>query len=113
MNNTATNNVVAWGSIITGEIFNLAPRSSLMDAELQEPSLPRSPAGLGLSMPSAKRQKIGITHPQMTIPFARFTGALDDGGLASLFDEEGMFSSGYLTLPRAESSPLIFPFRIR
>ncbi|KAJ9111052.1 hypothetical protein QFC19_001250 [Naganishia cerealis] len=91
MNNTANNNVVASGPIITGEIVDLAPRAGVMDAELQQPALPRSPAALGLSMPSAKRQKIGITHPHMTVPFAGFNGALDDRGLASPFDEKRMF----------------------
>lgn len=77
------------GHLVGGDLSDMPPPNSSM-AEVP-PSLPRSMGGLGLSQPTAKRQKIGYTHPQLTIPFAAFGGAGEDGGLASPFDEKKMF----------------------
>jgi hypothetical protein len=77
------------GHLDGGDLSGMPPPNSSM-AEVP-PSLPRTMGGLGLSQPTAKRQKIGYMHPQLTIPFAAFGGAGDDGGLASPFDEKKMF----------------------
>ncbi|KAJ9094951.1 hypothetical protein QFC21_005743 [Naganishia friedmannii] len=82
--------LVAPGHPIGGDLSDMPPLSGLMSVE-PSCALPRDTAGLGLSLPTAKRQKIGYTHPQLTLPLTAFGGAEDDGGLASPFDEKKMF----------------------
>ncbi|KAJ9115457.1 hypothetical protein QFC22_005215 [Naganishia vaughanmartiniae] len=73
---------------VGGNLSDMPPVSSLMGADASP--LPRGPAALGLFLPTAKRQKISYTNPQLTIPLAPF-GMGDDNGLASPFDEKKMF----------------------